>query len=61
MCVHVHTSNHTHHVELLLKLLVGVVDAELLKVVLLKHLEAIDIQNSDEGGMGGRGGGGRES
>ena len=44
----------THHIELLLKLLVGIVDAELLKCVHLKHLKPIDIQYSDEGTVTGR-------
>ena len=38
----------TYHVELLLKLLVGVVDAELLEAVDLEGLEAVDVQDTDE-------------
>ena len=36
------------HVELLLKLLVGVVDAELLERVDFKCFESVNIQHSDE-------------
>ena len=36
------------HVELLLQLLVGVVDAELLEAVDLESLEAVDVQHADE-------------
>ena len=39
----------TYMVELLLEFLVGVVDAELLKAVLLEHLKAIDVQDADGG------------
>lgn len=38
---------HTHRVELLLKLLVGVVDAELLKTVHLERLEPAITQTSE--------------
>ena len=46
------TQRPTHHVELLLQLLVGVVDAELLKPVCLEHLEAIDVQDTNEQVLG---------
>ena len=36
-------------VEVLLQLLIGQVDAELLKVVLLEALKAIDIKHADQG------------
>ena len=37
-----------YHVELLLELLVGVVDAELLEAVDLERLEAVDVEHADE-------------
>jgi hypothetical protein len=37
------------HDEVLLQLLVGVIDAQLLERVELKHLEAVDVEDADEG------------
>ena len=38
-----------YHIELLLQFFVCVVNTELLKTVLLKHLKTVYIKNSDEG------------
>ena len=43
--------NSAHHIELLLQLLVGIVDAELLKCVYIKHFETINVQHSNEQGV----------
>ena len=43
-----HSKSLSHLVELLLKLLIGVIDAELLEAVGLERLEAVDIQHPDE-------------
>ena len=39
---------HTYQVKLLLELLIGIVDAELLETVHPKHFEAIDIEHANE-------------
>ena len=40
--------HNTHHIELLLQLLIGIVDTELLKAVHLEHLKPIDVQYPNE-------------
>ena len=40
----------TYHVELLLEFLIGIVDAELLKIVLIKYFKSVNIQHSNERG-----------
>ena len=51
----------SYHIKLLLKFFVGIIDAELLKCILIKHLKSIYIQYSNERPVsrGGGGGGGR--
>lgn len=40
---------HPYLVKLLLQFLISIINAELLKAVLLKHLKTIDIQDTDGG------------